>query len=594
MKYSIYKEKNPTETVDKIKGILTDNFIHTDESTTYNSNNHNEPSSIRVNISKIIQIGTNGKGSCIENTRASAYAEFMERIQNQSLIRLNGEDYNYAPDEMIIKLSSLSYKKEIIENTENLVQICNRIYKENDKDITLLPFFNIKNTSIINLPIKFLFLFQGTNGMAAGNTIEEAFVQGFSEICERYAFKNIMLNKISSPNIPIEEYIKYDRIRHLIEFYNKHGYEICIKDASLGKKIPAVCIITKDLKNNLFFINFGAHPSLPVAIERTLTELVQGFNLDDKDFLTKLKIQGNYFSNDVFYHSIKDINIFSERLLQATAIFEYNDYLNDQFFSQNKTWNFDRNTWIDPDINNKVDNKELLRFMIQNLKDITEDNIYVRDVSFLGFPSIHIVIPSMSFLYKFDKKRISNDNNLYLWSNYSGQNEEQYNDINSLYSAIKYRASLGLSYYLNISTLPCEYIVLLCAIILKDYNSIEKYSDILIDRNNYIKQFNDNGILRIKVIKKYFEMIRQKKSKNEINEILNSLFSKESIINFYNFLESISFDYIKALIAQYRIKNNSNAQNEINKLKEIKEHLHKKYKENTPIQENLINFFQIY
>lgn len=582
MKYNICKECEPTETVEKIKSILKDNNIPVNEGPIYCDNDKYSPVSLRTYIAEINQLGTNGKGNCINNAKASAYAELMERIQNQSLLQLKGDDYIYAPDEEIYNINNINDNILNEFNINNLQKLSCRIYKNTSEDkVIMLPFYNIKEKSVKKLPIQLLFLLQGTSGMAAGNTIEEAFVQGFSEICERYSYKYIALNSLSLPSIPEDEYIKYDNIKNLINYYEQRGYKIHVKDASLGKNIPAVCILTEDLNNNLFYVNFGAHPSLPVAIERTLTEFVQGFILSDKDFSIKLKLQGNYFPNRTINYEKEDINLWAERLIQATAIYENSEYIRKIFFNDKTEYSYNKGTWIHSE--EKISNKELMNFMLKNLYKITENNIYVRDVSFLGFPSIQIFIPTMSVLYSFDDVRIKQEDNLYTWARYIGQNDDEYNDFESLQSAIEYRCSLGFSYYLEISNIPCEYLALLCAVIKNNKEKVEKYSNIILDRNKYKKYFNEKGITRIKIIQEYF------KNKDNTIENITSKYAEQDIQDFYKLKDNLSFQYIKDLILKFKINRPINADID-NSVKMLIKSLHDKYKNCTPKQIELSKF----
>ncbi|MDR2410930.1 MAG: hypothetical protein LBE13_22850 [Bacteroidales bacterium] len=81
-----YKEEKPSLTVNKIRSILTDIGIFVTESCANNGGFY----SCRIEISndelKEYHIGTNGKGVSMEFAYDSAYAEFMERLQNNVLI----------------------------------------------------------------------------------------------------------------------------------------------------------------------------------------------------------------------------------------------------------------------------------------------------------------------------------------------------------------------------------------------------------------------------------------------------------------------------------------------------------------------------
>lgn len=80
------------------------------------------------------------------------------------------------------------------------------IYGLEDKYITL-PFYSIKEKKVVYLPKSTYTPFYGSNGMCAGNSPEEALVQGLSEIIERVVQRRIFTEKPALPDVP-EEYIQ--------------------------------------------------------------------------------------------------------------------------------------------------------------------------------------------------------------------------------------------------------------------------------------------------------------------------------------------------------------------------------------------------
>lgn len=74
------KDKLPLETINLIKKILSENKIKIKESKITNINN--SVFSVRLELKNIPGVGTNGKGITKEYALASAYAEFMERLQS--------------------------------------------------------------------------------------------------------------------------------------------------------------------------------------------------------------------------------------------------------------------------------------------------------------------------------------------------------------------------------------------------------------------------------------------------------------------------------------------------------------------------------
>jgi len=113
MDYDIKKDTTPQNTIEKIKKILEENNIETICNSSGQGQNY---CSVRVRHPKF-NIGTNGKGINELNAKASGYAEFMERLQNQFLFDFQGNFFVTESDEKLFDIDmdniSLSSTKEI-------------------------------------------------------------------------------------------------------------------------------------------------------------------------------------------------------------------------------------------------------------------------------------------------------------------------------------------------------------------------------------------------------------------------------------------------------------------------------------------------
>ena len=112
--------------------------------------------------------------------------------------------------------------------------------------------------------------------MSAGNNLDEAKVQCLSEIFERAIKRQIIEQEIILPDVPKDILAKYPGILAGIEELENKGFSILVKDASLGGKFPVMCVTLMNPKTGGVLASFGAHPSFEVALERSLTELLQG------------------------------------------------------------------------------------------------------------------------------------------------------------------------------------------------------------------------------------------------------------------------------------------------------------------------------
>src|SRR5690554_8128405 len=110
--------------------------------------------------------------------------------------------------------------------------------------------------------------------MSAGNTLAEAQVQCLSEILERAVKKQIIQEEIALPDVPMHVLEKYPDILEGVQALEAQGFPILVKDASLGGQFPVACVTLMNPKTGGVFASFGAHPTMRVALERSLTELI--------------------------------------------------------------------------------------------------------------------------------------------------------------------------------------------------------------------------------------------------------------------------------------------------------------------------------
>lgn len=193
-----YKDDIPTNTVTRIKTILSSLGIETDviffKSLDFFY-------SCRVYITNgclsALSLGCNGKGMTKELALASGYSELLERIQNGQLFDLNiirNFTHNHIGLESIFKEVYQITIKEIESILPNY--ITNQLFKAGIKSLNAISYQNIVDNSCYLLPEEILYKVCGTTGMCAGNTREEALVQGICEIIERKSLQKIYLDDI--------------------------------------------------------------------------------------------------------------------------------------------------------------------------------------------------------------------------------------------------------------------------------------------------------------------------------------------------------------------------------------------------------------
>jgi ribosomal protein S12 methylthiotransferase accessory factor len=240
--------------------------------------------------------------------------------------------------------------------------------------IALLPFIKQKTGETITVPIQFLHSIYASNGMAAGNSFEEASVQALSEICERYARKQILLQPRSLPQISLSQLETFPHIMETISDIEQNG-KLILLDASLGKKLPVVCALFCQRDRGKFWTAFGAHPQLDVAIGRTLNELFQGRNNELQQDSSQLSGENKQVADDgnLTSHFINGQGLIPVEILQPSSV-------------PFKNWHMKGNI---------SETKDYLLNIIDGLSF----TVYYRQYDKLGFPVCQYVIPGMSEVY---------------------------------------------------------------------------------------------------------------------------------------------------------------------------------------------------
>lgn len=397
---SRYKSAAPEDTVRQIREILDKCGIDVTEN--WNSSGIESARSLRVTISGT-NTGQNGKGSTEMYARASGYAEFMERLQTGFLFQHDTGIPLITPDAVSKTKEELSAGagelltvslKAIRDKTspypfiplDIMAELEHFSWAEEDNAFSCVPFIRNDTGSAEYLPECIYRSFYFTNGSCAGNTREEALTQGLSEIMERYASVRIICEKLTPPVIPETAYKDLPVVRDLIEEIRRYaGMQLRIMDASLGIGLPVVCAVLTDTENGRMLMRFGSHPRFETALERTLTELLQGrsMNLGKDAPLFDFK-EDNTVSGY--------INLFN--FLKSSCGFPPSDV-----FRSAPSWEYRGFDCAPADIPGQY------RYLLDKYKALGW-NIYIRDSSFTGFPSYHILVPGTSMIFNFGKYRI--------------------------------------------------------------------------------------------------------------------------------------------------------------------------------------------
>ena len=341
---------------------------------------------------------TNGKGATKEGALASALGEFIERLSNNHFFAeaFWGEDmanlpFVHYPNERWFKPGP-----EDALPVEILDEYCLRIFNPDgellgshlidtnsgnvQRGICSLPYVRKSDGEVVYFPSNLIENLYVSNGMSAGNTLAEAQVQCLSEIFERAVKREIIEGEMALPNVPYEVLAKYPGILAGIQGLEEQGFPVLVKDASMGGMYPVMCVTLMNPRTGGVFASFGAHPSFEVALERSLTELLQGRSFEGLNDLPPPTFVSN---------AVTEPNNFVEHFIDSSGIMSW------RFFSDKA--NFEFVEW-DFSGKGKSSNAEEAETLFRILEGMGKE-IYTATYDDLGAMSCRILVPGYSEVY---------------------------------------------------------------------------------------------------------------------------------------------------------------------------------------------------
>jgi len=352
---------------------------------------------------------TNGKGAGRLAALASALGEFFERLScnyfwNHYYLGdalSNGEFAHYPrerwfpvtgadwPVELLTPELQAFYNPEGSIPAEALIDMNTGHY---ERGICAIPYVRQRDGAGVFFPVNIVGNLYVSNGMAAGNTPTEARAQALSEIIERHVKFKVITEGLCLPEVPEDVIARYPGIAVGIQGLRDAGFGILVKDASLGGHYPVMCVTLLNPRDQGVFASFGAHPRFEIALERALTELLQGrvlealdgfpppgFDLDEVASAPNLEI-----------HFVDSSGIVHWDFFGDTPDFDFVD------------WNF-----------NDIENGKTADDYAWLTARIHADghDIYVADFDHLGVYACRILVPGMSEIYPIDDLEWENNSN---------------------------------------------------------------------------------------------------------------------------------------------------------------------------------------
>ena len=337
---------------------------------------------------------TNGKGATKESALCSALGEYIERmscnffyndyyfgeeIANSKFVHYPNEKWFKAGANDALPEGLMDEKCLQLYNSDDELRASHLIDTNSgnvERGICALPFTRNSDQETVYFPSNLIENIFVSNGMSAGNNLYEAKVQCLSEIFERAIKRQIIEEEIILPDVPKEILAKYPHILAGIEELENKGFPVLVKDASLGGKFPVMCVTLMNPKTSGVLSSFGAHPSFEVALERCLTELLQGRSFEGLN-----DVPPPTFNS----YALTEPGNFVEHFIDSTGVISW------KFFSVKQdyefcNWDFSGTT---------EEENECLMNILKGL----EKEVYVATYEYFGATACRILVPSYSEVY---------------------------------------------------------------------------------------------------------------------------------------------------------------------------------------------------
>ena len=357
---------------------------------------------------------TNGKGATKESALASALGEYIERLSNNHFYAESfwGEDianssFVHYPNERWFKpgpedelpIGILDEYCLPIYNFDGELRGSHLIDTNSgnvQRGICSLPYVRQSDREVVYFPSNLIENLFASNGMSAGNTLAEAQVQCLSEIFERTVKREILEREITLPDVPYDVLSKFSGILAGIQGLEEQGFPVLVKDASMGGIYPVLCVTLMNPRTGGVFASFGAHPSFEVALERSLTELLQGRSFEGLSDLPRPTFESN---------AVTEPNNFVEHFIDSSGIVSW------RFFSDKANYEFVEWDFSSGGEDSNVDEAETLFSILKSMGK----EVYTATYDQLGAIACRILVPGYSEVYPVEELIWDNTNKALLF-----------------------------------------------------------------------------------------------------------------------------------------------------------------------------------
>ncbi|QUN07184.1 YcaO-like family protein [Shewanella yunxiaonensis] len=346
---------------------------------------------------------SNGKGASRDAALASALGEYFERlacnyffadfhlgqeIANSPFVHYPNEKWfpltDDRPQGLLDEYLWQHYDPQHDLDLSTLIDVQSG---NSQRGICALPFERQSDGAQIYIPMNIIGNLYVSNGMSAGNSQTEARTQALSECFERYVKNKIISECISLPEIPPNVVARFPKVQQAVAALEAEGFPITCFDASLGGRYPVICVTLFNPQNGGCFASFGAHPRFEVALERTVTELLQGRSLKDLDIFPSPSFNNDEVADhtNLETHFIDSSGLVSWDLFRESPDYPFSD------------WNFSGTT------------EQEFAHLLAKFHDENAE-VYIADYSHLQTYACRVLVPGYSEIYPVDDLSFANNN----------------------------------------------------------------------------------------------------------------------------------------------------------------------------------------
>lgn len=487
----------------------------------------------------------NGKGASKKAALASALGEYFERLSTNYFFsdfylgqKVANSDFVHYPTEKWFAITDDNRLPEGILSPELLSfydpdhelsarDLIDLQSSNHARGICALPFIQQSNQKTVYVPVNLIANLYASNGMSAGNSQNEARVQALSEIFERYVKNYIITQAISLPTIPNDVLNRYPNTVKSIASLEQEGFPIFCFDASLGGQYPVICVVLFNPDNGTCYASFGAHPEFGVALERTVTELLQGRSLKDLDVFSPPS-----FDND----DVADLSNLETHFIDSSGLIPWD------LFSQQADYAF-----VDWDFSGSTEQEFHNLMAIMKQQDI---EVLIMDYQHLDVYACRILAVGMSEIYPPEDLLIANNNMAIDWRNTilslpnSELNIDQYLalinqlDNNSFDDSGRIRELLGLATGSDNAwfTLRVGELKAMLALAGQDLEQAKDWIDWTIEMNSSIFSKERNHAYRCLQTLVDFALSRDKQRFSDYQAAFNKMYGETTVTTMWQYV----------------------------------------------------------